>query len=150
MEAIKPDMREVRMKKIRLIFTAILLTLCVFAFSQENSQSYHGMRMTSDQSTFEVVFISTENGTIQLGFSIPVNPSSIKAENIILNGTPLSKETPIKFNKTGKIVEITKTLPTGVESVLTLNEILSFDNQTLAITELDGLVPGELKNYSLK
>ena len=136
---------------MKKIFVAlILMTLSVFLFAQESSQSYHGMRVTSDSSAFEIVFISTENGIIQLGFSIPVNPSSFRAENIILNGTPLAADTPIKFNKTGKIVEISMTLPAGIESVLKVKEILSFDNQPLEITELDGLKPGELKNYSHK
>ena len=140
-------MGEVLMKKIKLIFALILMTLCVFLSAQE---SYHGMRVSSDSSAFELVFISTENGIIQLGFSIPVNPNSFKAVNITLNGAPLDNDTPIKFNKTGKIVEITMPLPSGVESVLTLKEILSFDNQTLESTVLNGLKPNETKDYSFK
>ncbi len=143
------------MKKMRIIVASILMALCIFLFAQDrdtaqNSQSYHGMRMSSDQSAFEIVFVSTENGIIQLGFSIPVNPNSFKAENIILNGSSLPGNTPIKFNKTGKIVEISKTLPDGMESELILNDIISYDNQTLVTTNLNGLRPGELTNYSHK
>lgn len=134
------------MKRIKLLFVSILMMLCVCLSAQE---AYHGMRVSSDSSTFEIVFVSTENEIIQLGFSIPVNPNSFKAENITLNGSPLAAGTPIKFNKTGKIVEITKSLPAG-ESVLALKEILSFDNQTIASVELDGLRPGETKDYSFK
>ena len=143
------------MKKRNIVFVSILITLCVFLFAQEkdaalnNSQSYHGMRVNSD-SAFEVVFVSTENGIIQLGFSVPVNPNSFKAENIILNGKSLTKDTPIKFNKTGKVVEIAMTLPAGADSVLSFKDILSFDNQTLANPELKELKPGEVKHYSLK
>ena len=143
------------MKKIKIVFALILMILCVFLFAQEkdnaqNSQSYHGMRVSSDQSAFEIVFVSTENGIIQLGFSLPVNPNSFKPENILLNGKALTKETPIKFNKTGKLVEITMPLPASAESNLVLKDIVSFDNQTLASTELTGLKPGEIKHYSVK
>ena len=134
------------MNQLKNIFIVILMSLCAVVCAQE---SYHGMRVSSDSSTFEIVFVSTENEMIQLGFSIPVNPNSFKAENISLNGSPLAAGTPIKFNKTGKIIEITKSLPAG-ESVLALKEILSFDNQTIASVELDGLRPGETKDYSFK
>lgn len=143
------------MKKIRIIVASVLMALCVFLFAQDNnsaqnSQSYHGMRVSTDQSDFEVVYASSESGILQLGFSIPVNPQSFKAENISLNGSPLANSTPIKFNKTGKIVEITMDLPAESESVLSLSGILSYDNQPLANTELAGLKANETVHYSFK
>ena len=135
------------MNQLKNIFIVILMSLCAFVFAQEDSQSYHGKRMSSNQTSFEIVFISTENAIIQLGFSIPVNPQSVKAENIILNGRPLSQDTTIKFNKTGKIVEINAALPSGVTSVLTINEVRSFDDQELEISELTELIPGETIEY---
>ena len=135
------------MNQLKNIFIVILMSLCAFVFAQEDSQSYHGKRMSSNQTSFEIVFISTENAIIQLGFSIPVNPQSVKAENIILNGRPLSQDTTIKFNKTGKIVEINAALPSGVTSVLTINEVRSFDDQELETSELTELIPGETIEY---
>jgi len=135
------------MNQLKNIFIVILMSLCAFVFAQEDSQSYHGKRMSSNQTSFEIVFISTENAIIQLGFSIPVNPQSVKAENIILNGRPLSQDTTIKFNKTGKIVEINAALPSGVTSVLAINEVRSFDDQELETSELTELIPGETIEY---
>ena len=135
------------MNQLKNIFIVILMSLCAFVFAQEDSQSYHGKRMSSNQTSFEIVFISTENAIIQLGFSIPVNPQSVKAENIILNGRPLSQDTTIKFNKTGKIVEINAALPSGVKSVLAINEVRSFDDQELETSELTELIPGETIEY---
>ena len=135
------------MNQLKNIFIVILMSLCAFVFAQEDSQSYHGKRMSSNQTSFEIVFISTENAIIQLGFSIPVNPQSVKAENIILNGRPLSQDTTIKFNKTGKIVEINAALPSVVTSVLTINEVRSFDDQELETSELTELIPGETIEY---
>ena len=106
--------------------------------------------MSTDSSTFEVVFISTKEGKIVLGFSMPINPQSFTADNIILNGKPLNKDTEIKFNKTGKIVAITATVPSGTQSVLALNKILSFDNQTLETSEFTELVPEDVKHYVLR
>jgi len=139
------------MNRLKIFFVLILISVCAVLVAQSSdSQSYHGKRVSSNQTPFEIVFISTENGIIQLGFSIPVNPQSLKPENIYLNRKPLNKDTTIKFNKTGKIVEISATLPSGVESVLAINEVRSFDDQTLETSELTELVPGETKEYSLK
>lgn len=35
----------------------------------------------------------------------------------VLNGMPLNKDTAIKFNKTGKIVEINTALPVGSDKI---------------------------------
>lgn len=137
------------MNQLKKIFIVILMGLCAVLAAQSDSQSYHGKRM-SNGSAFEIVFISTENGIIQLGFSIPVNPQSVRAENIFLNGNPLNKNTAIKFNKTGKIVEIGTALPAGVVSVLVIREVRSFDDQELETEELDELVPDETIEYSLR
>jgi hypothetical protein len=107
------------MNQLKKIFIVILMGVCAVLAAQSDSQSYHGKRM-SNGSAFEIVFISTENGIIQLGFSIPVNPQSVRPENIFLNGNPLNNNTAIKFNKTGKIVEIGTALPAGVVSVLVI------------------------------
>lgn len=138
------------MNQLKNIFIVILMSLCAFVFAQEDSQSYHGKRMSADSSTFEVVFISTKEGKIVLGFSMPINPQSFTADNIILNGKPLSKDTEIKFNKTGKIVAITASVPSGTQSVLALNKILSFDNQTLEVSEFKELIPEDVKHYVLR
>ena len=139
------------MNRLKTFFILILISLCaVLAAQSSDSTSYHGKRVGTNQTPFEIVFISTENGIIQLGFSIPVNPQSLKPENILLNKKPLSKDTAIKFNKTGKVVEIEASLPSGVESVLQINEVRSFDDQTLETSELNELVPGATKEYSLR
>ena len=143
------------MNKLKIIFVSILMGLCTVLAAQEaistgDSQSYHGKRMTTDSSTFEVVFISTKEEKIVLGFSMPINPQSFKAENILLNGKPLNKDTEIKFNKTGKIVAITAAVPSGTESVLAIKEVRSFDNQALEISEFKELVSEDVKHYSLR
>lgn len=143
------------MNKLKIVFITLLMSLCTVLAAQEtissgDSQSYHGKRMSADSSTFEVVFISTKEGKIVLGFSMPINPQSFTADNIILNGKPLSKDTEIKFNKTGKIVAITASVPSGTQSVLALNKILSFDNQTLEVSEFKELIPEDVKHYVLR
>jgi hypothetical protein len=137
------------MNQLKKIFIVILMGVCAVLAAQSDSQSYHGKRM-SNGSAFEIVFISTENGIIQLGFSIPVNPQSVRPENIFLNGNPLNNNTAIKFNKTGKIVEIGTALPAGVVSVLVIREVRSFDDQELETEELDELVPDETIEYSIR
>ena len=143
------------MNKLKIVFITLLMSLCTVlaaqgTISSGDSQSYHGKRMSTDSSTFEVVFISTKEGKIVLGFSMPINPQSFTADNIILNGKPLNKDTEIKFNKTGKIVAITATVPSGTQSVLALNKVLSFDNQTLETSEFKELVPEDVKHYVLR
>lgn len=138
------------MNQLKKIFIVVLMGLCAVLAAQSDSQSYHGKRMNSNGSAFEIVFISTENGIIQLGFSIPVNPQSVRPENIFLNGNPLNNNTAIKFNKTGKIVEIGAALPAGVVSVLVIREVRSFDDQELETEELDELVPDETIEYSIR
>ncbi len=144
------------MNKIKFFFLITFLAFCSVFYAQDSSntasdsQSFHGKRMSSDQANFEVVFISTEREGILLGFSKPVNPQSFTAEDILLNGNPLAKDTELKFNKTGKFLKIEKNLPADQTSVLAFTKILSFDNQSLETSEFTELKAGEVKHYSLR
>ena len=116
----------------------------------KNTQSFNGMRISSEHEPFQVVLISADEKSITVIFNIPINPGTFRKTNIFINGVSLDtfdKKAQIRFNKTGKVVEIRTALPADFESTLEFSGARSFDNSTLAIANFLSIKPGFNREY---
>ena len=112
-------------------------------------RSFNGMRFSSNHAPFQVAFIESTNESILVTFNIPVDPASLKAKNIFINGAPLEKSATLRFNKTGKILEIEKELSVGTKFTLEFENAKSYDGEELKVKFFDSLLPWTSHEYPL-
>lgn len=120
---------------------------------------YHGMRM-SQRTNFFVRRIELEktdgNCMIDILFNAAVDPRSVEADSILINGDALPPETGILFNKAGTEMQITVSrtflpnafLETSDAAItMTINAGTSFDGTSLEQSEFTNLVCGNSYVY---
>ena len=112
-----------------------------------NTQAFNGMRLSGEHDPFQVVQIVVKKDSIVITFNIPIDNATFAAKNIFMNENSLDKAAKIKFNKTGKIVEIKKTIEKGVDFILEFKDVKSYDGETLAIAKFDSLSQGIKKEF---
>lgn len=98
-----------------LISSFFLLTGVLHAEPGEScpgpGMSYHGRRMMMQSRCFFVRRIETKvlrkkNVVIDIHFNVPVDPRTVAAGDVLLNGAPLDDETRCLFNKAGTEMRI--------------------------------------------
>lgn len=117
--------------------------------SKSKITAFNGMRVGTEHESFHVVLIEVEKKSVQVTFNIPVNASTFTHENILINGEPLEKDVKIKFNKTGKLVEIKIALGERTESKIEFKDVKSYDNESLAVQSFDKIIVGKKQEYTL-
>ena len=117
--------------------------------SKKETNSFNGMRISTTHDVFHVTLIEVKNEVFYITFNIPINPTTFINENIIVNGSPLNHDTEVKFNKTGKRVEIQFALPEGEKSSLEFKNVKSYDGEALKISEFSMLERGKKNEYQV-
>lgn len=141
------------MKKIKMLILALAISIFPFsAFCEGNGKKpvsefvpYHGKRMTADSSEFSVSRIHVRNISngenelleIMIRFSNPVDPRSVKSENILLNGIKCGSNAFIRYGRNGESLKIAVFSPEEKLKYLELNEIKSFNGVNLSKTRYD-------------
>lgn len=136
---------------IRYFFILSLFFACSHPFfaqpAKTVTKSYNGMRIAQKHEQFQVVYIDSTRDSISVTFNVPVNTTSIKKKNILVNNTPLSRFNSLKFNKTGRIIEIKTRLSVGTKFTLELKNIKSYDGKELKTTYFSSLLPWTSTEY---
>src|SRR5574344_1963288 len=143
-----------------LFFAALSLYMPVSSFCEAVvSVPYHGMRMSQRASFFvRRIIIQKTDGycMIDVLFNAAVDPRSVEADSILINGEALPPETEILFNKAGTEMQITVSgtflpgtfLETQSEAAtITINAGTSFDGTGLEHSEFTDLVCGNSYVY---
>ena len=65
---------------------------------QKQIKSFNGMRISATHAPFQVMLIESTKTTIRISFNAPLNPASIKKENILINDIPLDDSADFRFN----------------------------------------------------
>lgn len=112
-----------------------------------STMSYNGMRLCKDHDSFQVVLIESTSESILVTFNIPVNPSSFKRKNIFINDEELDSSSEIRFNKTGKILEIKTKLLVGTRFNLEFKDAKSYDREKLTVSRFESLLPWTTTEY---
>ena len=143
-----------------LFFAALSLYMPTSSFCEAVvSVPYHGMRM-SQRTSFFVRRISIQeadgNCMFDVLFNAAVDPRSVEADSILINGESLPPQTEILFNKAGTEMQI-KILRTFLSNAfletndaaitLTINAGTSFDGTGLEQSEFTDLVCGNSYVY---
>lgn len=129
---------------------ALIFFLSCGAYAQRmhnncySAMPYHGKRMVSDSSRFYVKKIEakkTENGKqrIDIRFNVPIDPRTVKKQQILIDGFSLPDETLIVFNKAGTILRIELPVPSKKTFCLELKSAESFNGTLLAQKQFDAL-----------
>ena len=96
---------------------------------------FRGARMYYDSDYFKVQDIKyertdSETVTLQVTFSQIINPRSVKASSVIINGKPVQDDLKFSFNKKGDVIKIN--LPASEELLhVTIRDVLSFDGHRM-------------------
>lgn len=112
-----------------------------------STQAFNGMRLSKNHEPFQVVLIESTKTSIFVTFNIPLNPISLKWKNILINGNALDKTSEIKFNKTGRTLEIKTNLMVGTKFTLEFKNVKSYDNESLTVTKFTSLLPWTSQEY---
>lgn len=115
--------------------------------SKKDTQSFNGMRVSSSHEQFQVVLIESKEESLRITFNIPVDPKTFTSQNILIDGSPLNEATELKFNKTGKMLEIKFSLLRGKNSTLEFKDVKSFDGETLLVSSFSDLLLGIKMEY---
>ena len=115
---------------------------------ENESINYHGMRLPSSHEPFSVVAIVIGKSTVSIFFNVPINPRSFEKSDFFLNGKPLPKNASLKFNRSGKMLEITMPLPDEIN--LRLFCISSYDGEALSRTDFFGLRKDSSSKYKIQ
>lgn len=115
------------MKKIISLFVFLFSFLLLFS----QSDGYRGQRKTLDNVDGKIINISysSNNKSIDIFFSVPVDPRSISGNNIFLDNSSIGRNTKITFNKDGTQarVFVNKTPPFTVK----INNVKSYNGKNL-------------------
>lgn len=109
--------------------------------------AYNGLRFSTTHGPFRVAFIESTDESILVTFNVPVDSSSLKRQNILIDGLPLKESTPLRFNRTGEILEIKTELSVGTKFTLEFKNAKSYDGEELSITFFDSLLPWAAHEY---
>ena len=115
---------------------------------ENESINYHGMRLPCSHEPFSVVAIVIGKSTVSIFFNVPINPRSFEKSDFFLNGKPLPKNASLKFNRSGKMLEITMPLPDEIN--LRLFCISSYDGEALSRTDFFGLRKDSSSKYKIQ
>lgn len=113
----------------------------------KDTHSFNGMRLPSKHAPFQVVHIESTDETIFVTFNIPLNPSTCKKANILINGIPLDSTATLRFNKTGRILEIKTKLYVGTRFSLEFKNVKSYDLDELKVKKFEFLLPWTSSEY---
>lgn len=115
---------------------------------ENESVNYHGMRLPCSHEPFSVVAIVIGKSTVSIFFNVPINPRSFEKSDFFLNGKPIPKTASLKFNRSGKMLEITMPLPDEIN--LRLYCISSYDGESLSRTDFFGLRKDSSTKYKMQ
>ncbi len=136
------------MKGFAVFAIIFFLTSGAYAQRMQNNchpaMPYHGKRMVSTGTRFYVKKIEakkTENGKqrIDIRFNVPIDPRTVKKQQILIDGFSLPDETLIVFNKAGTILRIELPVPSKKTFCLELKNAESFNGTLLAQKQFDAL-----------
>lgn len=114
-------------------------------------RSFNGMRIARTTEPFQVILIDAEESSVKIIFSSPVNPNTVRKKDIFINGLSLEEFDPkakIRFNTSGRLLEIHTSLPADSESVIEFSEARSFDEFPLENKRFQSIRPGFHQEYS--
>lgn len=124
--------------KIVCNFLLVLFFFCpqfLIKISAQNgirSHSYHGMRLGEDKDIFKIVSAYKDGNRIIVNFSSPVNPTSIRESNVLINGRQISSlNGSIKFDRSGRsmVISFSSQVSSGT---LTINGAKNFNQISLS------------------
>ncbi len=102
-------------------------------------RSYCGRRQGRAQVPFEVVFIETETNVLRIFFTVPLDPRTVSAQSILINGETLPEGSSIRFNRPGRLIECVLAEALAEEAVISLADIRSFNGMALKNAEISGI-----------
>lgn len=126
----------------------------MLASAQSDSKSIHsfnGMRIARTQEPFQVIFIDANQSFVRIIFNSPVNPNTVRKKDIFINGLSLEEfdqNAKIRFNTSGRLLEIQTSLPADSESVIEFNGARSFDEFPLETKRFPSIKPGFRHEYN--
>ena len=109
----------------------------------KDSVVFHGKILPADAENFAVAVIVVNKTNVLVFFNLPVNPRSFSKGDIRLDGKPLGSSSSVKFNRSGKMLEIIAPMPK-----IQLNNISSYTGETLSESDFANLCIG--KSYTFK
>lgn len=121
------------MKKLILFILVINLIISVFAQTKNvESQNYRGQRtyvQKENPLTQDIYFV--QDMLFEVKFSTPVDPRTLKPENILLNEKPLSPETKITFNREGTVARFSISQKNYSSCTIKISGVKTFDGQEI-------------------
>ncbi len=103
-----------------------------FVFAQPKRYvPYGGQRLESTRQGFSITRAELYGNTVRVNFSSPVAPSSITKNDIYVDGKKIADSAVIKFDRSGKSVEIT-CIQMQNANVIEFKKALSFNKEILS------------------
>lgn len=114
------------MKKLAIVCIFLFSLFSVFA----QSEGYRGQRKTLDNVECKILktSYSTEAKSLDIYFSVAIDPRSIMGSNILIDGTPVGSSAKITFNKDGTQVRIS--ISKAPPFTLKISNIKSYDGKS--------------------
>ena len=115
---------------------------------ESDSVVFHGKKMPTDTERFAVAVIVVNKDNIMIFFNMPVNPRSFDKSDIYIDGKPLPSSASVKFNRSGKMLEITMPIPPFSNFTLSLNNVCCYTGESLEKSEFRNLGVGKSQTYN--
>ncbi len=130
------------MKKILFILITLMTCFSVFAngpvkkqkdFNNDSVKNYRGSRVSpSEECVVENISCGQKDGSpfIEILFSAPVNPSTLKNSSVLINGKELENARFI-FNREGSLCRVMLNNVNLKNAIVTVRNVKSFDGKAV-------------------